>query len=66
MTDNEKFFAVLFSVCCLIVCFFWLGWHVAGKGMVAQWCEQVHEGQMQGEFCITPENVAVPRPEWSK
>lgn len=38
----------------------------AKNDLVARWCEQVHEGQMQGDFCITPENVAVPRPEWSK
>lgn len=44
----------------------WVGSSLEEHSTTNNWCESVHEGQMQGDFCITPENVAIPRPEWSK
>ena len=48
--------------CCGVV----LGGSLEKSDTLNRWCKSVHEGQMQGDFCITPENAAIPRPEWSK
>lgn len=45
---------------------FFSGKNYKEEATLDRWCESVHEGQMQGDFCITPENAAIPRPEWSK
>lgn len=58
--------AIIFLLTCLFGLGAWVGSSLEEHDVVSNWCEAVHEGQMQGDFCITPENAAIQRPEWSK